>query len=726
MKRMALVWLVLMAGNVLGKDFGFPDGEWNNRAWELSRLMEGVERGDPDALAEWAFCAANVGKRLEFDAELVHARSKVAAEAGSAIGKLQHAICVERGIGTASDVELSSKLLQEAVETGHPCALAEVALRKIEAHDRQRSFLGFEPDRETGVRYLEQAVSSGFFESKHLKGRDLQDGYSGTKNFRKAARLAKDSFLETGSLKSAAWMYKSARLLSFSEIQEFLEEEVVEKAGERLRSAAALGNPYATYVLAWEGVTEERPHEAIPAFIQSINNKEPQAFWTATYFMRYGRYNRHVGSTVCTGNYGSIYKTAKEAYLRNIHAEDNRSIVYHYAIGLINKGTPEEKLEAADAFRALIRDHREYPYSYTGLAYYYLKSSEEDQPNAEEHFRRCVALGTFRSDSPNGSLALAAYLGEWSLEKFRDYPRAYAAAVWAEKLNEDPGCRQHSNKIAREAWAAMDGGERLKAQRLIEEEYPYKRSYREEAFEYLQEIGDMAKFLPFYEYSGEEDDEDPHLGFFAPGAEGADDIVPDRVMAKVGPGRWLRFGHVSADLPEESISESQRKSVEQLLEGGFLNDFYKEVFTKMAFRNAPRLRSVLERVRDESTKDKVDSLLGALDGEPGIDKGENPLGAGFGWYLVYEKTGMLAMPLVNRLLENGIAEEAGMRRGDVVESVNGVRVRSPNARNEFVRFLDLWPEGETMELVIGRDKRGNTDLRTPVWKGERKEISVRF
>ncbi|MEM9480003.1 MAG: PDZ domain-containing protein [Verrucomicrobiota bacterium] len=719
-----LLFLVFGVAGVVAAEF--RDGHWNGKPWEMQTLMASVEKGDPDALAEWAYCAANVGERLSFDRELVHDRSKTAAEAGSALGKLQYAICVERGIGTASDFQLSAKLLSEAAETGHPCALIALAVRKLEAHDRQRDYLGFEPDEEGGRQCLEEAIASGFYEAKHWSGRDLLEGYSGKKNYKKAARLAKESFLETGSLRSAAWMYKAEHLLSRNEIDEFLEDDVVEKAGERLRSAAALGTPYAKYVMGWEGVKGEKPHEAIPAFIESVNNKEPQSFWTATYIMLQGRFNKYVDSTVCSGNYDSIYKAAKEAYLRNHRANDNTRIVLYYAYGVIKKGTPEEKLEVATALRALIRDHREYPYSYTGLGYYYLKSSEGDHPEAAEHFRRCVALGTFRSDSPNGSLALAAYLGEWSLEKFRDYPKAYAAAMWAEELNRNAGCKQHARKIARHAWEAMDEGERLKAKQLVDEQYPYKRSYREEAFKYLKDVGDIEKFLPFYENSGEEEEDDPHFGFLAPEEPAAVVRVVDNAVFNFRPRPWGNLHFVMAEVAGESISDSQRKSVRQLLAGEILNDFYKEVFTRMVFRNVPRLKVILGRERNEATKDKVDFILKALDAKPEIDQGDNLLGAGFGWYLIYDKAGMQAMPLVNRLIKGGVAEKAGVRKADAIVMVNGVSTRGPNARNQFVRFLSIWPEGESMELVIGRNKQGSTDLGSALWVGERKEILVEF
>ena len=63
--------------------------------------------------------------------------------------------------------------------------------------------------------------------------------------------------------------------------------------------------------------------------------------------------------------------------------------------------------------------------------------------------------------------------------------------------------------------------------------------------------------------------------------------------------------------------------------------------------------------------------------------------------------------IVNGLLEGGNAARAGLRRGDRIEKINGMRATDPNVRGldcltEKVS-LSVWREGEIVEIEVHRE-----------------------
>ncbi|QQL44007.1 hypothetical protein [Sulfuriroseicoccus oceanibius] len=94
------------------------DGAWNGKRWERERLFAGVAAGDPDALAEWAYCSRKVLLGIAFDDQLIYSRAKEAADKGSLFGRSLVGVCYYDGIAVDCDYDFAFEVLSDAASQG--------------------------------------------------------------------------------------------------------------------------------------------------------------------------------------------------------------------------------------------------------------------------------------------------------------------------------------------------------------------------------------------------------------------------------------------------------------------------------------------------------------------------------------------------------------------------------------------------------------------------------
>ncbi|MGE9268747.1 MAG: hypothetical protein ACQKBY_11690 [Verrucomicrobiales bacterium] len=100
----------------------FPPGAWNGQPWEAEKLAAGVAAGQADALAEWAYCNAEVLHGLTYDYCLAMQRALMAEEAGSVFGQALAGALVVRGWSDIQAKRAGLAKVAAAAEAGHPWA----------------------------------------------------------------------------------------------------------------------------------------------------------------------------------------------------------------------------------------------------------------------------------------------------------------------------------------------------------------------------------------------------------------------------------------------------------------------------------------------------------------------------------------------------------------------------------------------------------------------------
>lgn len=482
-----VIWCLLIAPLSAAN---IPDGAWNGKLWDRNELLAGVQKQDPDALAEWAYCARRSLLQLPYDAKLIYQRAKQAAQAGSLVGMRLEAKCQYLGTGIKQDEAAAMKKWERLVELGMADAMVDVATyspTEDATKCAEIEKLLDQADAKGAIRAL-GARANLLLEDDYAK-MDRRESY----RYRvKAFRASRDVF----SAMSISYLHHSGESRGYEAI---LTPKLIAEARAMLQEGVELNHPNAMFRRSWEEL--ELPggdkHKGVMLQVRAANLGNLDAVRVLTKWMGYGYRDYHEGKrrTLVKSNVPTARRAARYAYDAGIR--ENR-VVYTYATQMARGGKKNHPL-AEKLLKGLIANGFYVAHDELGLLrvdrYIHKRAPKAE---ADLGFANLYYLSNRSSD--------ALYYVFWLCAEDEKYPcydlvRGAAAAQCYLKnyrKSENQWVIDYAEKLVKKA-EQFSEKESKEYRRLVELGYPMSEKYRREAFEMLKKAGDIPADARFAE-----------------------------------------------------------------------------------------------------------------------------------------------------------------------------------------------------------------------------------
>jgi TPR repeat protein len=473
-----------------------PDGAWNGKIWERERLLSGVEKGERDALAEWAYCCRRGLLKLPHNYELIYQRAKRAAEKGSLMGKRIIAKCVRHGEGTEANPQKAFELFSELNQLNCPDARIDLASYHLSGQFVERNVLKAQEliakaDQEGAVRAI---VAKADFETRNLaQGRDPRKIMN---SYLRAFRTVPDVYnaseiynlLIDGKLGE---MDKSSRSALFSNVR-----KVVAQGME-------LNHPFAFITQSFYefNAPEGNKHLAVALQVRSANLGDTSAMGNITKWMRQGLRKNYGGGyqLLAKGNAqdylaagdlafkrGSTKSAARLSYATKLsRSEGANRVANHQKAAEILKGLiAEGECNAHDVLGTQrIQEHVKF------------KGVKSEMDLGFAHL-------IYHSNHSSYSLYL---LGLFYGDKVEaTYDPVKQAAVYKFSLSKFEGERNDSDNEATRRLPVLGkqltAGQQKELGKLMESGFPSATQFRKPAYELLVNAGDLPKDWKFNQW----------------------------------------------------------------------------------------------------------------------------------------------------------------------------------------------------------------------------------
>jgi len=161
---------------------------------------------------------------------------------------------------------------------------------------------------------------------------------------------------------------------------------------------------------------------------------------------------------------------------------------------------------------------------------------------------------------------------------------------------------------------------------------------------------------------------------------------------------------------KETAPQQQAQHISQLLlQGKTLNVNEQKQLASLVYQHPDLIKEQLVIAKltgDQQTSANARKALKSLDGDAGIKLETRFLGATVGWHLLLNHETIESRPLIISVEKGSLAEKAKLLPGDVIEQCGPFKLSGDSTRNQFVRFIGLWPKSEPLILKIRRSNKG--------------------
>ena len=454
------------------------DGQWNGKPWNTKQIIEKAEQGDPDAMAEWAYCSIFGENGIPHDEPQTFKYASAASAKGSVLGKTLEGYCYALANGTKLDAQKATRIIDEAHATKHPYArYAYAQSHTLKALGRRDTTEAMKIFREMMQHDVAQASAVlGFFSHAYAKSTD---------DHKEAADLLKYSFEKYGSTMSAF-----VQIAQKKHTINFQGQQYYNKVIARLHKSARLGHSSSLRTLGNMAVKEKDYDIAIPYLLRAANNADDNAIGTLLNLAPDA--NSPNPDTPIKGNYIELAKLAAIAYRSGGRSRQISSdYLHHLRISRAQKKLPNEATNenALKVARDLIAggDCNTHDTIASILLYGVITLGDDDI-----FFERGLQHAIYHSDHSNACIYTAArYLLEDKHPATFDRVRGLAAAktTLARKLSDARKNYLKGRVTKMEKDATKE--ELQKVQQLVEQGYPNSETWRKEAFLKLQQYGDL-------------------------------------------------------------------------------------------------------------------------------------------------------------------------------------------------------------------------------------------
>ncbi|MDP0492242.1 MAG: hypothetical protein Q7Q71_14425 [Verrucomicrobiota bacterium JB023] len=698
-------FLIILLGSLSAFAGEFPDGLWNSKPWPVDRLEEEAQAGNIDAMAEWAYCSSESMLGIAYDAERIVDYSRKSSQAGSALGTLNLGRAYLRDEALKKDDLKGSELIIQAAETGHP--LARYLLGTILSNKDPTGKII--PDFEAALKIFEEPSCKEVYLYDWAQYLIYSMGLKGFKDIDEASTHLK------ACLQNSSYLLAADTLIYLtsddqSGYDNYFDDETIRKAWERLEEGVELNNPKAKYRKGLHEYREGNPHIGVPLLIESANTGYNSALYTISFYLRKHYWLQSVGGIGAMGDLKSKMNVASGLYKTVPRYRAFSHIALSHAEALRAKKVEQKQQlslddEAIKVYRQVIRDHRNSKTAYYGLAGYIgemawrEKQGKEFSDHANQiYLYRCV-------EDEQCAHYLAWGLLDNRVHKYRDNPRGYAAVKYAIERNEGAFKKAEEGYLKR-ALKRMTPEEITEGEKLIKDGFPYARKYREEAFNFLKEQGDLPEDWVFDDDLDEQEEGTASLSVPLP-------FLPFMALLSAPPVLEKTTNDAALLLKlmkKEDFLPREHSSLASLLAGD-------------GARLKKAVASLPAPVRTEAEK----IISQALERSTQIVLEDNPLQARFFWYLYCsEELHVSALPVIATVAENGLGAKSKLQAGDVIEKVHGVELEGTHARNRFMQLLELWPQGEPLKLDILRAKKNSKLTHNISMRDVKRKITVKF
>ncbi len=435
--------------------------------------MEGLEKEDPEALAEWAFWSRNGWGGVQNDHDLIFERASRSAGAGNAYGMAILSRCYGRGEGVAINNAKALEFAEMAVAAGHPLGLKNLANCYKEPQAEGH------PDIKKSRALERKAAAEGSINAKTNEMLSVLLGLNGgTKNEKKGLQMAVNLLKEHQCLGSAVQLaykyYNTPNLPLF-------DEEVVRLMYERLESASQCGLPRPMVILGRQYCVDGRGRVGVPMIIQAARMDDSYAKRIMLMVAEGDRLGRKAGAV---GSWTTIFRLAREA---NRDGDTTSTVLrrvvdsYLFSSGM---GKAREADKALPYLKILVERGDVKARSQFGMVYYSPKKNPAyDKRRGVAHFE----YAEWNSVNMLHGLGVSYLNG---VEEDRDYIKAFAVFTYLKNKREG-GPAKKIAKSLKNAADKLSPEDRIAAEDLIRRGYPLAEEFQREAIKVLKEYGDI-------------------------------------------------------------------------------------------------------------------------------------------------------------------------------------------------------------------------------------------
>lgn len=454
------------------------DGQWNGKHWKTNEIISKAKSGNPDAMAEWAYCSFFGENGIPHDEPQTFQYASKASAKGSVLGTCLEGFCYALANGTKLDIQKAKSLIDEAHATKHPYAryiygqsLTLGSLGRTNTTEAKKIF------REVMQHDVAQASAVlGFFTHAHARSEHEHE---------EAAELLKYSFEKYGSTMSAfvqiAQKKHTIRLYGDRYYKQVL---------TRLHKSARLGHPSSLRTLGKMALKEENFDIAIPYLLQAANNADHNAIRTLISFAPDA--DSPEPDTPVKSNYIELGKLAAIAYRAGSR---NRRVssdyLHHLRISRARKQLPEEA-----TLENMIKVAREVIAAgdcnthdtIAGILLYGVTKFGDD----DAFFERGLQHAIYHSDHSDTVIyTMSLYFLDPNHTETFDIVKGLASAETALAGTLDDARRNYLTGLAAKFKEQATDEDLNNVKKLTKQNYPKALKWREEAFLKLQQYGDL-------------------------------------------------------------------------------------------------------------------------------------------------------------------------------------------------------------------------------------------
>gem|GEM_PF-4612404 len=491
----------------------FPDGAWNGKPWDAGHLKRRAEGFHADGMAEWAYCSVFSVGGLKFDKQQIFRRAKTSAEKGSALGRYLLALCANKGWGSEINEEKALKILREelAKPEPHPETLAYYGSLELTGY-------GPDKDEEGAVIKVSKARDMDSLNARLILAEWLRTGKAGELDLETSMAEMKELMNKHEHRLAAEHIFRFTHLKarSFKKLRENFTEEEKSQSLAIVKRGAESGVGYDDFLIRYWEIEKGKLHQSMPQLILNGKRTGGYSHRAIVHMTKNFQQDSHSGIRALTIGEDSRETAAKEAYRLGMRRD--RDVLLTHARKLLvrqEKQDPKQIIQGREMLRELF--YREGPSECSGsheladhLGKHYFTQRRAKKPIDDEmrkDFERCIHHLILHSSCQTAGVDLLNFLDR--KDELCDPVKALAAAYWLEKIAYDQGIKKWSRSRKDTLLKELTPEQRKQAEALRDDGYPNGKKWRQEAFEALKKLGDIAPnyvFDPGERFPGEKGD----------------------------------------------------------------------------------------------------------------------------------------------------------------------------------------------------------------------------
>lgn len=461
-------------------------GLWNGQPWDLNTLKGEVQKNNPDALAEKAYCMREAWNNFAQNDAKEFQLIQTAYQAKSPLSIVLMARSYLYGYGVPKDDLKARKYLEEALKSEHPFALNYLSNCLLDGR------AGYDKNLERAKVVRMEAVAQGVIIAEANLCLSL---FQGDYDYKKDVQKALDISAEKIRTSTHHSQFHAILLRGVNQniIHPALKDQALLKLAEvRVSEAVQLGKLKSISRLAeYYGVTN-RPHEAVPLMLHAGRNEDANGLGGLLEMTTGGQSSyRHQS----IGQYSTHYRLARLAWKngnRSPLVSENVAESYLYKWG-------KEDLQPLKALPILKHQHKigQNVHRFLGRVYLSFDIAEHDAARGEAHL-----IYSIRSS------------GKWILhfiidcyfdapERGRDLAKARAVGLSGlEHITCDIRRAKIKNRL-KQIELQITPADLKRSNDLVEKRWPLSQEVMAQAVETLIKYGDLPEIARLPQARGE-------------------------------------------------------------------------------------------------------------------------------------------------------------------------------------------------------------------------------